>query len=308
MKNIKKYKLFPKLGYCDFGRIISREKCLKLKNKIKKLRKLDKKLFYRTEKEFLKKGRYYRYAPGSTEHNLLISKELNHDLSFIEKSPTFVKSIESLMGKNYKIMKKTIIRSVPHSYLPGWLEKKLIDVGRPNLNPWIKDKFQDIQYFLNADFHQDMTRGNKHCTYYIYLDDVEKKNSSLKLLAGSHVLGVQPYPHYLRKSNNLKDVWYYNGLNSQITVKQMEMIGKSGTVFCFNGLVLHGTYYNFGKNPRISLRYLIQPNPQHKNTPFAKSFKFVKGKIGSKKDERKLRLDKNWKDGSFIPTGMSITY
>ena len=307
MKRNKKYNQFPKLGYFDFGQIINSKECKKLKNRIKKLRRLDKKIFYRSEKEFLKKGRYYRYAPGSSEHNLLISKELNHDLSFIEKSSVFTKNIESIMGKNYKIMKKSIIRSVPHSYLPVWLKKKLVDVGRPNLNPWIKDNFQDIQYFLNADFHQDMTRGIKHCTFYIYLDDVEKKDSCLKLLAGSHILGAQPYPHYLRKSSNLKDVWYYNGLNSQLTVKQIEMIGKAGTVFCFNGLVLHGTYYNFSKTPRISLRYLIQPHPKHKNTPFAKSFKYVKGKI-VEKNHRKARLDKNWKDGSFIPTGMSITY
>ena len=68
-------------------------------------------------------------------------------------------------------MKKSIIRSVPYNILPTWLKKKLIDVGRPNLNPWIRDEHQDIQYFLNVDFHQDMTRGNKFCTFYIYLDD-----------------------------------------------------------------------------------------------------------------------------------------
>ena len=39
------------------------------------------------------------------------------------------------------------------------VNKKLEDIGRPNLNPYIKDDFQDVQYFLNADFHQDMQTG-----------------------------------------------------------------------------------------------------------------------------------------------------
>ena len=307
MSNKTKHKYFPKSGYCNFGKILNSKECRKLKNKINKIRGLNKNLFYKTEAEFLKKGRYFRYSPGASDHNILLSKELNQDLSFIEKSPSFNKNVEAIMGKNFKIMKKTVIRSVPHSFLPDWLRKKLIDVGRPNLNPWVKDKFQDVQYFLNADFHQDMTRGIKHCTFYIYLDDVERNNSCLKILAGSHVLGAQPYPHYIRKSNHLKNIWYYNGLNKQITVKQVNMLGKAGTVFCFNGLLLHGTYYNFSKTPRISLRYLIQPQPRYKSTPFAKSFKFIKGKI-VEKDATKARQDKNPKDGSFIPTGISITY
>ena len=70
-------------------------------------------------------------------------------------------------------MKKSIIRSVPYSILPNWV-KKVTDVGRPNLNPYIKDHFQDVQ-FLNADFHQDMTRGRKFCTFYVYLDSVKEK-------------------------------------------------------------------------------------------------------------------------------------
>ena len=55
------------------------------------------------------------------------------------------------MGNNYKIMKKTIIRSVPFNKFPKWIKKETEDFGRPNLNPYIKDEFQDIQYFINAD-------------------------------------------------------------------------------------------------------------------------------------------------------------
>ena len=184
----------------------------------------------------------------------------------------FIKNVEKILGKNYNIFKKTIIRSVPYSILPNWLKNKVCDIGRPNLNPYIKDKFQDIQYFLNADFHQDMQSGRKFCTFYVYLDDVYMKDSYLQVLEGSHILGAQPYPHYLRKSNKYKNLWYYNDLKNVITVRRKSVMGRGGTVSCWHGLSLHGTYYNFGKSPRISLRYLIEPDKNSKKLTFFKIF------------------------------------
>ena len=302
IKNINSKK-FEINGFCNFGKIIDSKKCKNLEKRISSLRKLDKNIFYKSEKDFVKKGRYYKYAPGSQNHNLLISKELNQNLDFIEKNPLFIKKIEKILGKKYNIFKKTIIRSVPYSILPNWIKKKVGDLGRPNLNPYIKDKFQDIQYFLNADFHQDMQSRRKFCTFYIYLDDVSTKDSYLQVLEGSHTLGAQPYPHYLRKSNIKKDLWYYNDLKNMIEVKRKNVMGKGGNVSCWHGLSLHGTYYNFSKTPRISLRYLIEPSKNDKNSPFVKSFKYIKNKIVIKKN---ARLDIN-SDSSFRRTGMSIT-
>ncbi len=297
---------FQKTGFWNFGKIIDTKSCLELQKKIRKLRKLNKNIFYKSEKEFLKKGRFYKYAPGVNDHNLLISNELKNNLDFIENNPKFIKNVSKILGRNYKIMKKSIIRSVPFSMIPKWLTKKLEDIGRPNLNPYIKDEFQDVQYFLNADFHQDMQTGKKFCTLYVYLDDVGKQDSYLQVLEGSHILGAQIYPHYLRKSNTKKNVWYYNDNKNLIEVKQKNIIGKGGTVACWHGLTLHGTYYNFSKTPRVSLRYLIKPDLKSKNSPFLKSFKNIKGKI-SIKDISKARLDLN-DDRSFKKTGMSITF
>jgi len=301
--SIKFSKNFEKKGFCNFGKIINSKKCKKLQKKISKLRKLDKNIFYKTEKEFKKKGRFYKYAPGSNDHNFLISRELNENLDFIEKNPLFTKNVEKILGKNYNIFKKTIIRSVPYSIFPNWLKNKVSDIGRPNLNPYIKDEFQDIQYFLNADFHQDMQSGRKFCTFYIYLDDVFVKDSYLQVLEGSHVLGAQPYPHYLRKSNKDENLWYYNDLKNVIAVNRKSVMGKGGTVSCWHGLSLHGTYYNFSKSPRISLRYLIEPGKNSKHSPFLRSFKNIKNKIFIKKN---ARLDIN-SDSTFRRTGMSIT-
>ncbi len=296
-------KNFDKNGFCNFGKIINEKKCKALQKKISRIRKLDQKIFYKSEKDFNNKGRYFRYAPGSKDHNLLISDELNYNLDFIEKNPKFVKNVQKILGKNYKIFKKTIIRSVPYSILPNWIKRKVEDLGRPNLNPYIKDQFQDIQYFLNADFHQDMQSGKKFCTFYVYLDDVYINDSYLQVLEGSHILGAQPYPHYLRKSNKTKDLWYYNDLKKVIQVKRKKVMGKGGTVSCWHGLSLHGTYYNYGKIPRISLRYLIEPNKKEKKSPFMKSFKLIKNKIVLKKN---ARLDIN-PDSSFRKTGMMIS-
>ena len=48
--------------------------------------------------------------------------------------------------------------------------------------------FFNTGYFLNADFHQDMTRGIKHCTFYIYLDDVEKKDDVEKIIENNKAI------------------------------------------------------------------------------------------------------------------------
>jgi hypothetical protein len=300
---------FSELGYCNFKKIFNSQKCKELSKKIFNLRKLNKNIFYSSEAEFKKKGRYYNYSPGVDAHNLLISPDLDFNLDFIERSKNFVANVESIMGKNYSIMKKSIIRSVPYNILPTWLKKKLIDVGRPNLNPWIRDEHQDIQYFLNVDFHQDMTRGNKFCTFYIYLDDVREQDSPLRLLEGSHKLGATPYPHYIRKSNfhpsfNFKNkLWYYNDLHgNQVVCKEAILTGRAGSMYCFHGLTLHGSYYNFNKSPRISLRYLIKSN--NKNSPFQKSFKLIKSPLVIK-NIKFARLDRD-KDGSFKRTGMLI--
>ena len=295
---------FRKTGFYNFGSVLNKKKCLEIQKRISNLRKLDKKIFYSSEKEFMKKGRFSKYSPGTNEHNLLV-EDKNFNLDFIEKSPRFKKCVSKILGKNYKIMKKSIIRSVPYSILPNWVKKKVTDVGRPNLNPYIKDHFQDVQFFLNADFHQDMTRGRKFCTFYVYLDSVKEKDSYLQVLEGSHVLGAQPYPHYLRKSIKDKKLWYYNDLKKMIPVRQKNVMGKGGTLSCWHGLALHGTYYNFSKSPRISLRYLIEPDKKSKNSPFLKSFKDIKNPIAIK-NTGVSRLDRN-PDASFRRTGMSIT-
>ena len=96
---------FRKTGFYNFGSVLNKKKCLEIQKRISNLRKLDKKIFYSSEKEFMKKGRFSKYSPGTNEHNLLV-EDKNFNLDFIEKSPRFKKCVSKILGKNYKIMKK----------------------------------------------------------------------------------------------------------------------------------------------------------------------------------------------------------
>ena len=95
--------------------------------------------------------------------------------------------MQKLCGTDWTIFKKSIIRSVPSRVLPHWAKEKLNGVGRPNINPFVKDEFKDVQYFLTTDFHQDKTRKDSDfVTVYIYIDDVSENDSALYILLGSH--------------------------------------------------------------------------------------------------------------------------
>tara|TARA_Y100000590_G_scaffold419436_1_gene521175 strand:+ start:801 stop:1727 length:927 start_codon:yes stop_codon:yes gene_type:complete len=303
-KKTNNYSSFISKGWYDFGNILDKKKCKELYDNILRKRPLTKNIFYQSKKEFKQKGRFKNYSPGASNHNFLLDQ--NIDLSFIEDSKLFKDNVGKIMGNNYKIMKKTVIRSVPFSRLPKWIVKETEDFGRPNLNPFITDKFQDIQYFLNADFHQDMTRGKKFATFYIYLENVKRKDSALRLLENSHIHGATPYPHYLRTSKREKDMWFYTSLTGEhLKCREICLEGTAGKVACWHGLTLHGSYYNFSNNPRVSLRYLIQSNSKHlKNSIFGKCRKNIKGKM-VEKNSKLARLDRN-KDGSFVKTGMLI--
>jgi len=309
MQNKKKISnQFLQEGFYDFGSVLNKSKCLELKRFINKHRPCNKDIFYKNKKEFLKKGKFKNYSPGTHDYNAIY--DLNINLDFIEKSKSFINAVESIVGKKYFIKKKSIIRSVPKHIHPTWVSKITEDIGRPNVNPYIKRIYQDVQYFQNIDFHQDMTRGKKFVTFYIYLDDVKEKDSPLKILTGSYKYGATHYPHYIRPGSNTNE-WFYSNLDGDhMQCKQINIHGKAGKLFCFHGLNLHGTALNSSTSPRISLRYLIQSdNNNFSKSCLGKSFRLVKGKhVENKKLKNGMnfqRLDRAV-DGKFIKTGTSI--
>ena len=256
---------YPENGCADLGSLLDPEACSELREWINLRRPLSKDIFYSSEEEFKRCGRWQNYAPGREDHNLLLDPTL--DLTFIEENPKFISLMKRLCGNDYFIFKKTIIRSMPKWSTPDWLLDYVMDVGRPNMNPFVKDEFQDVQYFLNTDFHQDKTRPESDfVTVYIYLDKVERQDSALQILTGSHKFGMTVYPHSVRRSARDKSLWFYSdGLGNHMKSKIKLQTGEPGSASCFHCMTLHGTGFNNSANPRISLRYLIfkgstQPN------------------------------------------------
>lgn len=257
--------LYPENGCALLGTILDGQKCLDLRNSIDQARPVNKEIFYSSKQDFEKNGRWTNYAPGRTDHNYLIDQKVN--LDFIEQNPAFVEALTKLCGENYEVFKKAIIRSMPHWAIPEWCFEYIDDVGRPNMNPFIRDEFQDVQYFYTTDFHQDKTRPESDfVTVYVYLDQVDASCSALKLMTKSHVLGMTHYPHSIRSSKLDKDRLFYNDMlgNSQ-ECRLVPVTGDAGSVAVFHCMTLHGTGHNNNKNPRISIRYLIKKGSAERN-------------------------------------------
>lgn len=293
---------FAENGCANFGTLFDAGKAQALRAWIDNQRPVDRKIFYPTREEFEAKGRWQRYAPGTADHNLLLSPEL--DLSFIERDPRFMKACGALCGDDWKIMKKSIIRSTPRWAVPDWILKYMLDVGRPNLNPFIRDDFQDVQFFLTTDFHQDKTRPKSNfVTVYCYLDEVDPKYSALQILRGSHVLGMTVYPHSLRRSHADGRYWFYSDtLGNHLKCENVFVVGEPGSVFGFHCMTLHGTGFNDSRNPRISLRYLIMKGPNSgDDTLLDRSNRTVIGPHSMPS----TRLDVG-SDGAYLCTGSSL--
>lgn len=290
---------FPEMGCANLGVILDKKKCTELRKFINQNRPIKSNIFYKNKKDFEKNGRWHKYAPG-VGHNFLE----NMNLSFIEKNVNFVSAVNQILGKNYSIHKRSVIRSVSKNYLPTWVQKSILDVGRPNLNPFIKDAYQDVQYFYCTDYHQDKTRpDSKFVTFYVYLDNVDRDYSALRILSGSHKAGMDAYPHNLRKSKKDKKIWYYTDTKGNtLKCNEVDITGKAGLVSCFHGLTLHGTPLNNSHDPRISIRYLLSPkNDSKESTLFAKSNKLVYGPKSINIHRHDIK-----KDGSYLPIGNAL--
>jgi hypothetical protein len=295
-------KNFPLNGFGHLGKILDPVKCRDLANWIDAKRPLNSDIFYQSEAEFESSGRWKNYSPGRNDHNLLLSSDLN--LEFIEQNDLFKESMQKLCGTDWTIFKKSIIRSVPSRVLPHWAKEKLSGVGRPNINPFIKDEFQDVQYFLTTDFHQDKTRKDSDfVTVYIYIDDVSENDSALYILLGSHTSGMSCYPHNLRRDNIDKDLWYYSNQDLNTANRGYKVTGQEGSVVGFHCLTLHGTGYNNSANPRISLRYLISRGSSEKtdNCLLHKANQTINGPLYIQPNRTDIS-----NDGSFKKTGSTL--
>ena len=193
---------------------------------------------------------------------------------------------------------------MPRWATPQWLLDYVIDVGRPNMNPFVRDAFQDVQYFLYTDFHQDKTRPESDfVTVYIYLDEVDPKYSALQILSGSHKFGMTVYPHSVRRSIRDQAVWFYSdGLGNHMKCPIKTVTGGPGYISAFHCMTLHGTGFNDSLNPRISLRYLIRKS---NSKPLNCLQDLANANVVGPKQMLHTRLDVG-SDRAFCRTGSSL--
>jgi len=293
---------FAEAGWADLGPILDPRACGELRQWIDARRPVSRELFYQTEAEFRAKGRWHHYAPGRGDHNLLLNDDL--DLRFVEDNQAFKLGATTLVGDGYRIMKKSIIRSVPQRVVPGWIIDYIREVGRPNLNPFVHDEAQDVQYFLSTDFHQDKTRPRSNfVTVYVYLDRVGAEHSALRILSGSHKLGMTPYPHLLRRSHIDRRYWFYSDFNgNHEKCEEAVILGEPGSVYSFHCMTLHGTGLNDSPEPRISLRYLLVEAPDSDQPTLLDD---ANRRVYGSHRLAHARLDVA-PDGSFQKTGSSL--
>ncbi len=244
-------KKFIKEGYLEYKNLISKSHCNSINNKILKLRKINKDIFFKDKKEYLKK-KHKKIKPK----NILDKFNLN----FIFKSKKFQSKIETILGKDYYLYASRIICAVPHKFIPKWISSKM-DTGQPNLTDFIKHEFRDMRYFHGIDYHMDLVDFSKEksnfVTVYIYLDKVTKKMSPLNILPKTHLGGAASYPHNLIKKKN--KIIYKLGRNRNIESKNKILVGSSGDTWFWHGCLLHGTNFNVqGDTPRFSLRLILR--------------------------------------------------
>ena len=140
-------------------------------------------------------------------------------------------------------------------------------------------------------------------TFYVYLDEVERNYSALRLLRGTHVSGMTTYPHSLRRSNIDHNRWFYTDqAGKTVQGHESDVTGSAGSVACFHGLTLHGTPINSSDNPRISIRYLLSPDPEFKGDSLLNQ---ANKNIFGQQSIAMPRCDIA-EDGSYLPIGSSL--
>tara|TARA_Y100001970_G_scaffold257228_1_gene335710 strand:+ start:551 stop:1474 length:924 start_codon:yes stop_codon:yes gene_type:complete len=272
----KKQFFFINNGYSSISNIFDKVKIKQLSNKLKKILPNEKKIFYKNFKTFNKNARFKKITPGLKDNNILLSKDIN--LDFIEKNHKFNKTLKTFFNGNFYIESKWLIKILPLALMPNWVKEEVKDIGMPQLNMYMKDKYRNVAYLNGLDYHQDNGgRLRNSTTILIYLDPVlGDADSPIRILDKSHVLGATQYPHYCRMSSN-KKIIYYSDLNgNHIQTTEKKIYGIGGTIIFFNGYTLHGsTIDDRKKKTRLALRYVFSPNKKSIKSIFEKSNKKI---------------------------------
>ncbi len=254
---------FIEHGYTELGSIFSDTSCTKILKAVHNSRQFNESLFFdETEFNQLNPDAFNKNPrPGCN-----ILENLQEELDSAERNSQLVGLLTELLGPGYNIFRKKVVCGMPEVKLPNWILDRVSGMPSNNLAHFVKPEFTDITYFYGIDFHQDIVdwkdRRSDFLTVYVYLDDVGKTDAPLFLVPDSQLLGANCFPHDLEPLDANNSVWRYRSDDGKSKeVRHHIMTGKAGHVACWHPLMLHGTEPDLNDHPRLSLRYLIERDP-----------------------------------------------
>lgn len=266
---------FIQNGYGLFPNYLDKLKLKKLRASVIKTR--DFKKIFVSKKYYLNNTEYKGTNPRAGRN---LAEKL--DTNFIFSNKNFRKELEIILGSRCRVLDYKFVVAVPNRIIPKWIIDIINNDPIANMNGFIKERFRDITYFRGIDFHQDIIdfphRQSDFITVYIYLDKVTINTSPLYILKKSHLFGATIFPHNLKKlKNNFYE--YKNKFNNKKLVKVKRLTGDVGTVYYWNSNLLHGTQPHNEKEPRISIRILVEKNSKINNSLIDISNKKIKGNL-----------------------------
>ena len=254
---------FIEHGYSELGSIIPQASCAKILNTVHDTRKFDSSLFFdEAEFERLNPDAFNKNPrPGSN-----VLEHFPEELNVVERNTQLVDLLTKLLGPHYNIFRKKLVCGMPESKLPKWILDRINGMPSNNLAHFVKPEFTDITYFYGIDFHQDIVdwkdRRSDFLTVYVYLDEVGETDAPLFVVPNSQLLGANCFPHDLEPLNTNNSLWRYRSDDGKsLEVCHHVMTGGAGHVACWHPLMLHGTGPDLSDHPRLSLRYLIERDP-----------------------------------------------
>ena len=298
----KKLNNFTDTGFLTLEELLDKKQCKNLLNEIMNNRDWSENLF-RKEAEVKNDSKTIKTNPGKGVNNL--AEEF--DLNFIEQNEVFVKCLNKLVGENYQIILKKFVVGVPEKWIPNYCKEEISKQLAANLGFYIKPEYRNVTYFRGIDYHMDLIdhpgQIGDYVTVYVYLNDVTNKMSPLHIIEKSHIFGPTKFPHFI-KNDKEETIEYGENEENYSKFNKKILTGKTGTVYFWSSMTLHGTKPTSGDDFRISLRYTIKKNSNSNNNKgtliddILNSFKknnFLQKVRDDIKDHKQIKFNKRLK-------------
>lgn len=203
-----------------------------------------------------------------------LAETLDGLIAPLEADHGLTDALRRVLGPGHKVMDRKFVAGMPHDEIPAWLRARIADNNVNNLGPYVRPEYRDMTYFWGIDLHQDLidwpARPADFITVYVYLEDVGPGDAPLYLLPRSHILGADIFPHDLTLLDKARGRSRYSAHGDSIEEDTLRLTGPAGAVHFWHACLLHGTQPTAGDRRRISLRYLIEMDPDAQDCALAR--------------------------------------